>query len=122
MMGFLDLIHTEPYPETNLGKPFLDKPRGLEEKSNYIVIKYKDDTTFTSKGTDGITYKMDGIEISEGTVVTAGTKIEIHLSSPKETMEYFFKDNLPNSEKITLIDFSKFDSSNLKYISYLFDS
>ena len=116
------LIHTESNPELNLGKPFPDKPRKLQQ-SNYIVIEYGSDITFSKSGTDGITFKKDGVEISQGTKVPPETKIEIHFQpifSNKGTLQSFFNSYVPNAGKITLIDFTKFDSSKLKIIQYLF--
>ena len=119
MMGSLDLIHTEPYPEPNLGKPFLVKPRKLQQ-SNYIVIKYNSNVNFKDNDKEGIIFKVNGKAISPGTTVPSGTKIEIHLSTPQESLSNFFSQKVPNCNQITLIDLSKFDPSNLNTIVNIF--
>ena len=119
MMGSLDLIHTEPYPESNLGMPFFDKPRKLQQ-SNYIVIKYNSNVKFYDNDKEEIIFKVNGNAISPGTTVPSGTKIEIHLSTPQKSLSNFFSQNVPNCNQITLIDLSKFDPSNLNTIVNIF--
>ena len=120
MIGSLALIHTEPYPKLSFGIPFLDKPRGLEEVANYIVVKYNSDVTFSLEEISISHIVMNG-NIMNGTIeIPAGTEIEIHFTSAVSDLYQFFKTKDTNYQKIHSIDLSNLYAPNIQNMSGLF--
>ena len=117
MIGFLELIRTEPYPKLNFWNPFHDKLRRLGN-ANYIVIKYKNDVNF-SWNSNG-KFVMNGNEISKGTLIPAGTKLEIYFDYQISSLEFFFSNADQNYQHIISVDFSNIDSSQLCTIGGVF--
>ena len=111
MIGFLELIRTEPYPKLNFWNPFHDKLRRLGN-ANYIVLKYKNDVNL-SWNSNVRRFVMNGNQISLGTLIPAGTKVEIYFDYQMSSLSVFLTSTDQNYQKIISVDFSNIDSSKM---------
>ena len=111
-------IQKEKFEYTNI-------PRKLGENTNYITLIFNQDCIFTWKNTniiDKIINNGDEISKIQEIKVKKDTEIQIHFIIKLSDCSSFFIKNIETViNKIASVDFSKFDSSNLNAIRYMFE-
>ena len=105
--------------------------RNLEESSNFVTLTFNQDFSFKilsdSKFKDDIDYilnKKDSKKIGSTETINAykNSDIEIHFKKPLEDcIDFFTYINAEIKDKIIYVDLSNLDTTNLKYINYMFD-
>ena len=101
---------------------------GMCESDNYITLYFNQDTNYGSGFGNGYRNNIKFINYNNSTHIDstalnilAGTKLEIHFTSPVTDMSKFFsKDEDSNMANVVSIDLSHFDSSSVENMEYLF--
>ena len=101
---------------------------GMCESDNYITLYFNQDTNYGSGFGNGYRNNIKFINYNNSTHIDstalnilAGTKLEIHFTSPVTDMSKFFsKDEDSNMANVVSMDISHFDSSSVENMEYLF--
>ena len=95
--------------------------------SNYISIQYENSTEIAGFGNNNrnellfLMIKNQTHDLIETFTVNENEKLELHFTSPIDSLENFFNaDSFKTAGKIKSVDFSNFDSSEVKSLSNLF--
>ena len=112
-------IHEEKFKDTNV-------ERKLEEQTNYVILILNQDYNFKINNKsiiEKVIINNEEIENLEQEIkAKEGSEIQIHFNTRLNDCSYFLKHiNETIKRKVVSIDLSKFDSSNLENINYMFD-
>ena len=135
--NFVDVSKETEKKEKSIIKEERDEknPRKLTDEENYIIVHYGSDASYSNGYRTGerngnaiskIMYNGETFQYNSPLTITAGTYIEIYISSSVTALNGFFmRDSRStecetNCEKIISIDLSHLKSLSLTDIDYLF--
>ena len=134
--NFVDVSKETEKKEKSIIKEERDEknPRKLTDEENYIIVHYGSDASYSNgyrTGANGnaiskIMYNGGTFQYNSPLTITAGTYIEIYISSSVTALNNFFArtptstEHETNCEKIISIDLSHLKSLSLTDIDYLF--